>query len=172
VADRPEFRVLEAAIRDADAEVTLAQAYTKPSYGVGVRYQREGPDHIVLGGLTIALPVFSKGQELAATGRARSARLRAELESARVRARIELQTAIDAYERRVSAVRTLATEAVPGIEEVAALTTRSFDVGQIGLKDVLVIRRELLDSRMLALSAQLEVARARVTLEATAGVLR
>ena len=81
--------------------------------------------------------MFSKGQELRATGTARGARLRAELEAARTRVRIELQTALAAYERRAAAARVLETEALPGLDDTDALTTRSFDVGQIGLPDVL-----------------------------------
>ena len=172
VAQRPELRVLEAGVREAEAEVALSRTYSKPNYGLGLRYQREGIDHIVMGGFSVTLPVFSKGQEFGATGIARAGRLRAELEAARSRVRIELQAALDAYSGRVAAARTLAADAIPGLEETDALTTRSFDVGQIGLPDVLSIRRELLETRSQYLSAQLEVARARVTVDAAAGVLR
>ena len=141
---RPELRVLEAAIREAEADVALATTMTKPDYGVGVRYQREATDRIVVGALTVTLPVFSKGQELRMTGTARASRLRAQLEATRARVRIELRTALDAYRSRLAAASGLATGALPVLEETEALTTRSFDVGQIGLPDVLVIRRELL----------------------------
>ena len=169
---RPELRALEAAVREADADLSVATTLLRPNYGVGLRYQREGGDNIVLGGVTFVLPVFSKGQELSATGTARGARLRAELDAARARARIELQSALAAYERRATAARVLETEALPGLDDTDALTTRSFDVGQIGLPDVLVIRRELLDTRFQYLSALLEAALARVEVDAAAGVLR
>lgn len=172
VEQRPELRALEAAIRDADADIAAAKTSTKPDYGVGVRYQREGDDHIVLGGLVLSLPMFSKGQELSATGAARGARLRAELDAARARVRIELQTALAAYEHRIAAARVLEAEALPGLDENDALTTRSFEVGQIGLPDVLLIRRELLETRSQYLSALLEAALARVVVDATAAVLR
>ena len=51
------------------------QDVPRPNYGVGLRYQREGGDNIVFGGVTFVLPVFAKGQELPATGTARGARL-------------------------------------------------------------------------------------------------
>ena len=66
----------------------------------------------------------------------------------------------------------LETEALPGLDENDALTTRSFDVGQIGLPDVLLIRREMLDTRFQYLSALLEAALARVDVDAAAAVLR
>lgn len=172
VNQRPELRGLEAAVREADADIAVSKSLAKPGYGFGLRYQREGDDHIVLGGLVVALPVFAKGQELSATGTARGARLRAELAAARVRVRIELQTALTAYERRVVAVRMLEADALPGLDENDALTMRSFEVGQIGLPEVLLIRHELLETRSQYLSALLEAALARVALDATAAVLR
>jgi outer membrane protein TolC len=172
VDQRPELRALEAAVRDADADVAGAKALARPSYGVGVRYQREAGDHVVLGGFTVSLPVFSRGQQLGATGAARAARLRAELDAARARVRIELGAALAAYERRAAAVRVLEADALPGLDENETLATRSFDVGQIGLPDVLLIRRELLETRSQYLSALLEAALARVTVDATAAVLR
>lgn len=172
VQERPELRALEAAIREADADVTLGEAFRKPNYGLGVRYQREGGDNIVLGGVTLTLPIFSSGQELRAVGSARGRRLRMELEAARARVRIELDASLSSYDRRVEAARTLEHEALPQLDENNALTTRSFDVGQIGLPDVLLIRRELLDTRSQYLSALLEAALARVNVNATAAVLR
>ena len=172
VGERPELRALDAAIREAEAEVDVARTFRKPNYGVGLRYPREEGDHMVFGGLTLTLPVFSKGQEQSTAGTARAARLRAELEGARSRVRIELQAALAANERRADAARVLETQALPGLDDTDALTTRSFDVGQIGLPDVLVIRRELLETRFQYLSALLEAALARVDVDAAAGVLR
>jgi outer membrane protein, heavy metal efflux system len=169
---RPEILALRAGIRAAEAEVSLAKTHTRPDYGLGVRYQREGADTVVLGGLTVTLPVFSNGQEGRAIGTVRAARLRAELDAARLRARIQLQTALAGYERRIAAVRVMESEALPGLDENDTLTTRSFDVGQIGLADVLLIRRETLDIRTEHLTARLEAALARVAVDAAAGVWR
>ena len=170
--ERPELRALEAAIREAEAEIDVARTFRKPNYGVGLRYQREEGDHMVFGGLTLTLPVFSKGQEQSTAGTARAARLRAELEGARSRVRIELEAALAANEWRADAARVLETQALSGLDDTDSLTTRSFDVGQIGLPDVLVIRRELLETRFQYLSALLEAVLARVDVDAAAGVLR
>jgi cobalt-zinc-cadmium efflux system outer membrane protein len=172
VQQRPQLAALEHAIREAEAEVKIGRTFSKPSYGFGARYEREGDDQIVLGGFTVSLPVFSKGQELRATGMARAARLRAELTAARTRTEIELKTAVASYERRLSAARVLETDALPSLDDNDTLTTRSFDVGQIGLPDVLLIRREALETRLQHLSLLLEAALARVDVDAAAGVLR
>jgi cobalt-zinc-cadmium efflux system outer membrane protein len=171
-AQRPELRALEAGIQEAEAELRLGLSFSKPEYGVGVRYAREEGDQIVLGGMTVTLPTFSKGQEQRAVGSARAARLRAELDAARSRVQIEVRAAFDAYTRRLAAVRMLETDAIPGLDENEQLTTRSFEVGQLGLPELLLIRREILDTRSQYLDALLEAALARIDLDASAAILR
>ena len=171
-AQRPELRVLEAGIQEAEAELQLGRSFSKPEYGVGVRYAREEGDQIVLGGMTVTLPVFSKGQEQRAVGSARAARLHAELDAARSRVQIEVRATFDAYNRRLAAVRMLETDAIPGLDENERLTTRSFEVGQLGLPELLLIRREILDTRAQYLDALLEAALARIDLDASASILR
>jgi cobalt-zinc-cadmium efflux system outer membrane protein len=171
-AQRPELRALEAGIQEAEAEMRLGLSFSKPEYGVGVRYAREEGDQIVLGGMSFTLPMFSKGQEQRAVGSARAARLRAELDAARSRVQIEVRAAFDAYTRRLSAVRLLETDAIPGLDENEQLTTRSFEAGQLGLPELLLIRREILDTRSQYLEALLEAALARIDLDASASILR
>ncbi|MGH3338713.1 MAG: TolC family protein, partial [Propionibacteriaceae bacterium] len=164
---RPELRGLEAAIREAEAELQLGSSFSKPQYGIGARYSREEGDQIVLGGVTVTLPLFSKGQEQRAAGSARAARLRAELEAAKARIQIEVRAAFDAYARRLAALRVLETDAIPGLDENEQLTTRSFAVGQLGLPDLLLIRRETLDTRFQYLDTLLEATLARIDLDAS-----
>jgi len=171
-AQRPELRALEAGIQEAEAELQLGQSFSKPEYSLGVRYAREEGDQIVLGGMTVTLPMFSKGQEQRAVGSARAARLRAELDAARSRVTIEVRAAFDAYNHRLAAVRMLETDAIPGLDENEQLTARSFEVGQLGLPELLLIRREILDTRSQYLDALLEAALARIDLDASASILR
>ena len=171
-SQRPELRALEAAIQEAEAEVSLGMSFSKPEYGAAVRYSREEGDQIVLGGVTVMLPVFSRGQEVRAVGAARATRLRSELDAARTRVQVEVRAAFDAYSRRLAAVRVLEAEAIPGLDENDALTARSFEVGQLGLPELLLIRREILDTRSQYLDALLEAALARIDLDASAAILR
>lgn len=172
LARRPELRALEAAIDEAEAEHQFGRSFTRPDYGVGVRYQREEGNHIVLGGLTLTLPLFARGQEPAAAGLARASRLKSELNAARIRIGIEVHSAWNAYQSRVDAVRTLERDALPGLDENDGLAARSFEVGQIGLAELLLIRREIIDTRFHYLDAVFEAALARVELDARTGVLR
>lgn len=169
---RPEIRVLEAALQEAQAEEQFGRSFGRVEYGFGARYQREEHNNIILGGLTLTLPMFSKGQEPIAAGLARANRLKAELEATRIRIGIEVRTALAAYQSRVEAVQVLERDALPGLDESVTLATRSFEVGQIGLAELLLIRREIIDTRVQYLDALLEAAIARVELDARAGVLR
>lgn len=169
---RPEVRVIEAAIQEAQAEEQFGRSFGRVEYGSGARYQREERNNILLGGLTLTLPMFSKGQQPIAAGLARAARLRAELEATRIRIAIEVRAALAAYQTRIEAVQLLEREALPGLDESVTLATRSFEVGQIGLAELLLIRREIIDTRFQYLDALLEAAIARVELDARAGVLR
>jgi cobalt-zinc-cadmium efflux system outer membrane protein len=72
----------------------------------------------------------------------------------------------------LAAIRALEADAIPGLDENERLTLRSFEVGQLGLPDLLLIRRETLEIRFAYLDALLEAALARIDLEASAGVLR
>jgi cobalt-zinc-cadmium efflux system outer membrane protein len=171
-SQRPELRALEAGIQEAEAELRLGLSFSKPEYGVGVRYSREEGDQIVLGAMTVTLPMFSNGQEQRAVGSARAARLRAELDAARARVQQEVRAAFDAYTRRLSALRILEADAIPGVDENEQLTTRSFDVGQLGLPELLLLRREILETRFQYLDALLEAALARTDLDASAALQR
>jgi cobalt-zinc-cadmium efflux system outer membrane protein len=159
-------------VREAEAEVLFGRSLEKPNYGLGVRVSQESGDRILLGGLTVTLPVFSKGQDIQAIGAARAARLRASLDAAQTQVRIDVRTAFGAYQRRAAAVRILEADALPGLDENDALTTRSFDVGQLGLPDLLLIRGEIVATRFQYLDALLEAALARVDLDASVGILQ
>jgi cobalt-zinc-cadmium efflux system outer membrane protein len=170
--ERPELRSLEAAVREAEASVRLGQTFDKMELGAGARYARDSGDNIISGLFTVTLPVFARGQELIATGTARASRLRADLESLRQRVQNEVRTAAETLERRREALRILELDALPAIDENESLAAASYDAGQIGLAELLLIRREILDTRFQYLDARLEAARARLELDAAAGVLR
>lgn len=169
---RPEIRELEAALRETDADQRFAQTFSRPDVGLGISFKQEEGDRALGGVVKLTMPWFSKGQELRALSTARASRFRVELEAAKSRIRLEVESAISVFNRRRDAVQLLLTEALPGLDENEQLAARSFDAGQIGLPDLLLIRRELLETRFQYLSALLEAALARVDVDAAVGVIR
>jgi cobalt-zinc-cadmium efflux system outer membrane protein len=170
--DRPDLRALSAEIHEAEAERRLGEGRAWPDVGLGMRYQRDEGADVVLGGVSLTLPIFERGQGQRAEASARARRLELDLEAGRRLVGIEVRTAFDVYQQRVEAVTELEREALPLLDDNENLSRRSYEAGQIGLLEVLLVRRELLEIRALYLDRLLEAAAAGVELEASAGVLQ
>lgn len=170
--DRPDVKVLESDLQGALADVRLGNTFKSPDFGVIASYQRDQGDNIVQGGLRITLPVFSRGQELTATGNARATRIRGELDAIKTAIRNEIKSSFDAYAYRTEAVRELQSYALPSLLENETLARRSYEEGEIGLAEFLIIRREILETRLAYVTTLQEAALAGVDLEFKSGVLR
>jgi cobalt-zinc-cadmium efflux system outer membrane protein len=169
--ERADLRALDAAIAEAAGELQLARGRAWPELALGASYERDEGDDVVLGTVGFTLPAFARGRGLAASATARAGRLRIELDAARRAAQIEVRAAFELWQRRVQAVEELEQNALPLLDENDSLAQRSYDVGQIGLAELLVVRRETLDTRREYLDRLLDAALAGVELEASAGLL-
>ena len=170
--DRPDIKVLESELQGAQADVRLGNTFKSPDFGAIARYQRDQGDNIVQGGVRITLPVFSRGQELTATGSARATRIRGELEAIKTAVRNEIKTSFDTYTFRAEALQELERQALPSLLENETLARRSYEEGEIGLAELLLIRREILETRLAYVTTLLDAALAGVDLEFKSGVLR
>jgi cobalt-zinc-cadmium efflux system outer membrane protein len=168
--DRADTRALQAELDAANAEVRLGRALAWPEFGIGGRYEREQGDDRLLGAVRFTLPLFDRGQAVRAEARARAHRLELELEAARRDVRREVGTAFEVYLQQTAAVEELARNALPVLEENESLSRESYEVGQISLAELLLVRREILETRNDYLSRLLDAAIAAADLEASAGV--
>jgi len=169
---RPDLTALLAESRAAGAETDLGRALGRPELGVRLGYHREDSDTIVLGGLTVTLPAFQRGQGALAAGLARSSRAKIELETARARAGAQLEAAYGSYQQHAALVTAFASSALPSVEDNELLARRSYEAGELGLLDYLTIRRDALQVRTAVIDRRLEAAHRRVTIDFIAGVLR
>jgi outer membrane protein, heavy metal efflux system len=170
--DRPDIRVLESDLQGALSDVRLGNTFRLPDFGLIARYQRDQGDNLAQAGVRVTLPVFSRGQELTATGTARAARIRGELDAIKTAIRNEVKTAFDAYMYRAEALQKLERLALPSLLENETLARRSYEEGEIGLAELLLIRREILETRLTYVTTLLDAALAGVDLEFKSGVLR
>ena len=168
---RPDLRALDAELQEAEADVRLGRAYDWPDLSPAVRYERDDGKRVLWGGLTVSLPVFNRGQELKAVGEARAQRIRAEIEALRRAIQNEVKSAVEAYGLRVQAADELRST-LAALDANEDLARRSYEVGQIGLAEFLLVRRETLEIRVALLDRLLEAAEARADLESRAGVSR
>lgn len=172
VDTRPDLRALEAGLAEANADVRLGAASRRPDLSLGGWLKREGGEQAVIAGLTVALPTVDKGRALQAEGSARGARIRQELEVARANAIGEVRALHDAFAIRRAAADAFEQEALPTAIESDALAQRSFEEGELSFADLIVVRRELLDTRLEYLDRLLDAAETAIARDAAAGVLR
>jgi cobalt-zinc-cadmium efflux system outer membrane protein len=170
--ERPEVQSLVAEAAEARAEISLGKTLKKPDLGFGMRIKRDEGHQAAAGVVSIAIPLFNSGQEQIATGTARERR--ADLERTAVMSELDLraQSARAAFTLRVSATEPLERDVLPGLEENERLAQRSFEVGELSLTDMLLIRREFVDTRLQYLEALAEAAAASIDWQMAAGVLR
>jgi cobalt-zinc-cadmium efflux system outer membrane protein len=172
IETRPEFAALAAEAREAAAGVQLGRALAGPALGVKVAYEREDTDSIVLGGLTVSLPAFQKGQGTLAAGLAREARVRLEREAAREAALADLRAVYADYQRRAALVAAFTRDALPPVADNEQLAQRAYEAGEMNLLDLLLVRRDAIDTRAALIDRRLEAAQRRLAVDVAAGVLR
>jgi outer membrane protein, heavy metal efflux system len=73
---------------------------------------------------------------------------------------------------QVAAVEELERDALPSLSDNETLARRSFEEGEIGLAELLLIRREAFELRTVYSDRLLEAAVAGIELESRAGVLQ
>ncbi|MET0553224.1 MAG: TolC family protein [Vicinamibacteria bacterium] len=168
---RPDIAAVDAELRGAEAETALGKGLRWPEVTPGIRYERDQGTRILWAGLTLGLPLWNRGQEARAAGEARAARLRHTATALRRSARQEVASAYEAYGLRVSAAEAL-DEAAARLEENETLARRSYEEGQIGLGELLLVRRESLEARSLHLERRLAAKELEMDLLARAGVWR
>ncbi|MFP5285171.1 MAG: TolC family protein, partial [Thermoanaerobaculia bacterium] len=168
---RPDLRALAAELREAEAEVRLGQALNRPGLGVRGGVGREEGADLVTAGVVVSLPLRDPGRETLAVGRARADALRQALETARRAAEAEVRGRHAALLRHFAAALPLERTALPALEDNESLALKSFEAGEIDLGELLLIRREILETRLTYLERLLDASLTRVELEAAAGAL-
>ena len=169
-ADRPDIRVLDAEIAEAEADQRLAGTLRWPDFGLRASYGREEGDRVILAGVGISVPVFRRGQELSAETGARLIRLRAERDALRRTIEAEVQGAVASFDALRTAAADYQRIVLPLVEENERLALESYEVGQIGLGDLLLVRRESLDARRSLVDQLIETRLAEGELRANTGV--
>ncbi len=171
-AELPELRAIAAETREAEAELRLGGAERHPDVGMSFDFEREEGDDVFRFGGILELPWTAAGKARQAEAEARGRRLALELASLRGASASELQTAYEVYRARSEAAEAMTEGALPSVLDNEALAVRSYEAGEIGLLELLLLRREALEARVSAIERKLEAALAAIDLELAAGVLR
>ncbi|QRK08262.1 TolC family protein [Archangium violaceum] len=170
--ERPDITALVAELEEARAERSQGARAAWPDLNVGVRYESEGNERVLLGALGVTLPLFARGQSARVSGEARVQRLQVALEAARRAQTVQVRAATAQYLKEREAVELLAREVLPLLADNEQLARRSYEAGEMALAEFLLVRREVLEARAEYLDRLLRAALSRVHLAVQAGALR
>ncbi|MBE7940702.1 MULTISPECIES: TolC family protein [Ramlibacter] len=170
---QPRLQALSARERSAQARLKLEQAARYPDVTLGVAAGREGPpsarENLTTFSLSVPLPLFR--HNATAIGQAASEASQAGIE--RQSAERDTPTQVHALWARLQSLRQrierLERSVLPALSRNEQLSSRSLQAGQIGLLELLITNRQVLDARRELLDALLDYQTTRLTLEATAG---
>lgn len=165
-----------ARVREAEAQVTLADREGRPRPSIGVQYRREGnptsegPYNIYLGLVSVPIPVFQRNQGDRARARAELDVAEAELAAIRQLLGAQIAEARSEVVAAAARTRTYGTEILPRFEENLTLLRRSFEIGEIDILALSTGRERFLRIQSDALAAQQDYFVALAGLERVVGV--
>lgn len=168
-ARRADLQALQARAREASAEVAARDAGAWPELQVGLSYEREERANILMGKLGMTLPVWNRDQGERGAAVARQALASASVEAARHEVVLEQEAARNAAALALEALDLLEREGVPPARDNERLAEQAFGAGELGLADVLAVRRHSIEVRQEALDSALEAAVALINLRAAHG---
>ena len=169
---RADVLAAEREVRAAGAAKNLARTDWLPGLAFRLNYGHESGEPLVQPGLAVTVPLFQHGQESRAVASARHARAVEELERTRNAAAAEVEGLTRAYVAATAAADGLATHAVPLVDESEAMLRESYRSGKIDLPALLVVRRDLLQTRRDHLDRLLDAALAGIDLAVARGLFQ
>lgn len=172
-AGRPVLQALGHREQAAKRRLDLERASRYPDVTVGLNTGREGPfdarEKIV--GLSVALPLPLFRQNAGGIGRATTefTQSRIEREAAGRDVRAQVVALWERFTHLKARVERLKESVLPSLEENRRLSSISFRAGEIGLLQLLLVNRQVLDGQRDLLDARTELRLTQVALEAAAG---
>lgn len=169
VEDRADLQALEGQVRAAEARERLAHARALPDLGVWGGYAQEEGASVVTGGVSLEVPLFRRAQSERAQAAVRTTQAREASAQRRRAASTEVEVASRVYLLRLQAVDALESVAIPRALQQTEAVGRAYELGEMGLPELLLIRAQAIDARIEHVDAQLGAALAGVDLLEAAG---
>lgn len=170
---RPLLQSLELREQAAQSRLQLERAARVPDVTVGLGTAREGEsgarERITRLTFSVPLPLFR--QNAGNIGRASTELTQAQIEhqSARRTAQADVMALWHKLQSLTNRVQALEKAALPALEENQRLSVRSLQVGEIGLSQLLLVNRQVIDGKRDLIDAQTELRLTRIALHLAAG---
>ena len=172
-ANRPLLRAFDYREKAARSRLDLERAAVYPDVTLGLSTAREGlanpQDRIT--GLSVSLPLPLFRRNATGIGRATTELTQAQVQqqAAQRDARAQVLALWERWENLKTRVKRLSESVLPSLEENQHLSSVSFRAGEIGLLQLLLVNRQVLDGQRDLLDARTDLRLTQVTLEAAAG---
>jgi cobalt-zinc-cadmium efflux system outer membrane protein len=169
LAARQEVAAARLEVTAAEAEASLAGRMAIPSPTVGVSAAREEGAQVILGTLSLELPIFARNQGARGATAARLEQAREALSALERRVAQEVRLAAERVRAARRIVAAFDPEMAAALAEDLSLATRAYAAGQIDFLRYQLIRRDALDARRERIDALEALARATARLEGALG---
>jgi len=172
-ANRPLLRAFDYREKAARSRLDLERAAVYPDVTLGLSSAREGPadsrDRITGLSVSLPLPLFRRNDT--GIGRAMTELTQVQVQQQAVQrdARAQVLALWERWENLKTRVKRLSESVLPTLQENQHLSSVSFRAGEIGLLQLLLVNRQVLDGQRDLLDARTELRLTQVTLEAAAG---
>lgn len=172
-ANRPLLRAFDHREKAARNRLDLERAAVYPDVTLGLSSAREGPadsrDRITGLSVSLPLPLFRRNDT--GIGRATTELTQVQVQQQAVQrdARAQVLVLWERWENLKTRVKRLSDSVLPSLEENQHLSSVSFRAGEIGLLQLLLVNRQVLDGQRDLLDARTELRLTQVALEAAAG---
>jgi cobalt-zinc-cadmium efflux system outer membrane protein len=173
VANRPLFRALNLREQAARSKLALHRASAFPDITVGLTTGREGPgdarESLTTLSISVPLPLFKRNAAGIGQASAELTQAQIEKQTASRDAEAQVRAAWQKLESLQARVHRLTESVLPSLEDNQRLSTVSFRGGELGLLQLLIVNRQLLDGRRDYYDAIADLNQTRIALEEAAG---
>lgn len=147
---RPDLHAKLAAIRNAEALVSLSRREALPNFLARSVLEPAGGDGgtTVRPGLGVSLPVFNRNQGQTAALRAAARQTELERQALTVRVRAEVSTAVTAYLAAAAEVAVLENTVLKPARQNRALVEIAYREGKVGIAELLLIQNQAIDAEL------------------------
>ncbi len=168
-APRADVLAAESEVRAARAARALARTGWLPGLAFRLNYGHEQGEPLVRPGLAVSVPLFHSGFEDRGVARAREVRARADLERVRHASAAEREALAGIHASATAAAELLRSRALPLVRESESMARESYRAGKLDLTSLLIVRRDLLETRREHLDRLLDAALAGIDLAVARG---
>ena len=167
---RPDLSARAAAIRQAEAQTTVARREALPNLVVRGTSQREaGENRGFRPGVGLALPFFNRNRGEVEARRAQVQQARLERAALATNVRAEVASAVAAYQAAAAEVTVLEATVLAPARQNRQLLETAYREGKIGLPELLLIRNQAIEAELDYWTAWLAEREARAALAEATG---